>query len=316
MYSITANHGIVPKYNTQGIPIKGRHLSQDGLSRPPLQITLVLLALGKVNSKSKASPSTQRFGIIGAAEPVRKIYDGKMTALVPIYNLSDIKISRLSGEDHRCPICTVSYVSDSSQGGDEAEAAVRLPCSHVIGSKCLAVWLQKGYTCPFCRNELYMLPTISRLPARIQNTPANQIHQQVPAVAPPKVPPTSSQSPATAQPTPANQARQRVPAVAPPELIRDRQQTASSTTRPEANTTLAPRATISPETRIAVEQSLRTTVPPWTRIVVEQSLRTTVSQETRIAVEQSLRATNSHNPIKADGSMIPAIQLKSNREGS
>ncbi|MCJ1462505.1 hypothetical protein MMC07_001107 [Pseudocyphellaria aurata] len=49
-------------------------------------------------------------------------------------------------EEQSCPICMDPYAEGA------AESAVRLPCRHVLGGNCLAVWFRTGsVTCPFCR---------------------------------------------------------------------------------------------------------------------------------------------------------------------
>ena len=80
-------------------------------------------------------------------------------------------------DDDECPVCLQSYVPTNAptapapgmiqgflsrfvrQGPEpiEREAAVRLPCQHVIGSKCIKLWLsQKGHnTCPYCVKQLF-----------------------------------------------------------------------------------------------------------------------------------------------------------------
>lgn len=57
--------------------------------------------------------------------------------------------------DHRCPICIDTYYSAP------LEHATKLPCGHVMGSKCLKKWLESvvdatgaGATCPCCRKLL------------------------------------------------------------------------------------------------------------------------------------------------------------------
>lgn len=54
-------------------------------------------------------------------------------------------------EDAECSICMEPYKT-----GCDADAAVRLPCGHVFGSRCLATWFSSGGdTCPLCRGVLF-----------------------------------------------------------------------------------------------------------------------------------------------------------------
>lgn len=57
-------------------------------------------------------------------------------------------------EDSRsCPICLENYGQASSD--QVAEEAVKLPCNHISGSRCLKLWLDDGNTCPHCRYQIF-----------------------------------------------------------------------------------------------------------------------------------------------------------------
>ena len=58
----------------------------------------------------------------------------------------------LQGE--QCGICLEEYNTPSRETGT-SEAAIRLPCSHIIGSVCIATWLKDTNTCPICRREFF-----------------------------------------------------------------------------------------------------------------------------------------------------------------
>lgn len=65
--------------------------------------------------------------------------------------------------DEQCMICIEAYGTTVSDGA-VAEKAVRLPCGHVLGSECIALWLlpekSNQNSCPCCRSELFALPRI------------------------------------------------------------------------------------------------------------------------------------------------------------
>lgn len=66
------------------------------------------------------------------------------------------KLPRVSAqelEDVDCCICTLQYNGKTAETGP-MEEAVRLPCSHVLGSSCLSQWLMNSSTCPTCRRKL------------------------------------------------------------------------------------------------------------------------------------------------------------------
>ena len=76
-------------------------------------------------------------------------------------------------DDDECPVCLQSYLPTTAPtakvpgmiqgflsmfGQIEPEYAVRLPCQHVIGSKCIKRWLssEEGHnTCPYCVKQLF-----------------------------------------------------------------------------------------------------------------------------------------------------------------
>ena len=61
-------------------------------------------------------------------------------------------IVRLEGE--KCGICFEEYNTPSRETG-ASEAAIRLPCNHIIGSACIATWLKDTNTCPICRRAFF-----------------------------------------------------------------------------------------------------------------------------------------------------------------
>ena len=49
-----------------------------------------------------------------------------------------------------CAICLEAFNS-----GAEPEPALRLPCAHVLGRRCMTRWLESHNSCPMCRHELF-----------------------------------------------------------------------------------------------------------------------------------------------------------------
>lgn len=59
-----------------------------------------------------------------------------------------------SGSDHLCCICLQEIGTLSPETGI-IECEIRLPCSHLIGSACIATWLRSNNTCPLCRQAFF-----------------------------------------------------------------------------------------------------------------------------------------------------------------
>lgn len=53
-----------------------------------------------------------------------------------------------------CCICLQNFGTMSSETG-VVEYGVRLPCSHYVGSSCIATWLSSNNTCPVCRHIFF-----------------------------------------------------------------------------------------------------------------------------------------------------------------
>lgn len=68
--------------------------------------------------------------------------------------LLKIENSVRSDDRQRCTICLEEIGSLSSETGI-IECQIRLPCSHLVGSHCIATWLQYNNTCPVCRHTFF-----------------------------------------------------------------------------------------------------------------------------------------------------------------
>lgn len=71
-----------------------------------------------------------------------------------------------------CCICLQNFGTMSSETG-VVEYGVRLPCSHYVGSSCIATWLSSNNTCPICRHVFF--PAQPR-PYLADGTTADQSH--------------------------------------------------------------------------------------------------------------------------------------------
>ena len=79
----------------------------------------------------------------------------------------------VSLEGEHCGICLEEYNTLSRETG-MIEAAIRLPCNHVIGSACIATWLKDTNTCPICRREFFQAQPRPNLEHGIIDGPDNE----------------------------------------------------------------------------------------------------------------------------------------------
>ena len=69
--------------------------------------------------------------------------------------LPDVEMKDLQQNEEEgatCHICTEVFDNGTRAG---AEAAVKLPCGHVLGRKCMSRWLGTNNSCPMCRRVLF-----------------------------------------------------------------------------------------------------------------------------------------------------------------
>ena len=69
-----------------------------------------------------------------------------------------IENSIQSDPNQPCCICLESFGTMSPETG-VIEYGVRLPCSHYVGSSCIATWLRSNHTCPLCRHVFFSAPS-------------------------------------------------------------------------------------------------------------------------------------------------------------
>ncbi|CAD6583669.1 MAG: hypothetical protein ASARMPRED_001468 [Alectoria sarmentosa] len=72
--------------------------------------------------------------------------------------LPRIETSELA-KDSQCVICQCEYGLGNSDVDtiEDVEEAVRLPCGHLGGRKCILKWLKLGNSCPMCRKKVYLV---------------------------------------------------------------------------------------------------------------------------------------------------------------
>ena len=71
-----------------------------------------------------------------------------------IHNLSTVKLEDMDKDDRKCMICLENFYK-----GKDDEQAVRLPCTHIIGKRCLIRNINPLQllhpTCPYCRQDIH-----------------------------------------------------------------------------------------------------------------------------------------------------------------
>ncbi|KAL8793066.1 MAG: hypothetical protein Q9195_004378 [Heterodermia aff. obscurata] len=76
-----------------------------------------------------------------------------------------LDISELDLEERNCAIC-----QEPMEGG--SERAIRLPCSHIFGKRCITEWLLEQNSCPKCRRITLPQPQLQlQLHAQPQTPP-------------------------------------------------------------------------------------------------------------------------------------------------
>ena len=87
-------------------------------------------------------------------------------------NLQNVARGVLREDEQQCSICMQAYGTTPSENGI-IERPIRLPCNHVMGSECIAIWVSSSVpggtvnnnTCPICRQVLFHSTPIYAWPA-------------------------------------------------------------------------------------------------------------------------------------------------------
>lgn len=69
-----------------------------------------------------------------------------------------VPIEELPSDERACHICTEPYWKSTigfTAINVSSEVPVRLACGHVFVKDCIANWLTRGTTCPFCRRQVF-----------------------------------------------------------------------------------------------------------------------------------------------------------------
>ena len=158
--------------HSKDTPSLSEHLTaMSSASQPPMRAMIkVLEAFARwCREEGRAevlaidiSPMTDALGIDFQPEVKRPIPCPAPTAFVR--SLPSVDLGELAGDSQDCGICTQPMAPLGSSSGDVIkdlnddvkEEAKRLPCSHIMGMRCLAQWFDpmnpsNNNTCPFCR---------------------------------------------------------------------------------------------------------------------------------------------------------------------
>lgn len=142
------------RYSVRGYKVRAFQLSS--LFNP-------LLLFPTVHSSSRHlihpnSPSSE------SSTPILSVIYPKMAIQLPprpavaaafLASLPILKLDELPEHSRICHICKDDFSSDKIRNPDEDnDIPVKLPCNHIMGSACLATWLNINNSCPLCRATL------------------------------------------------------------------------------------------------------------------------------------------------------------------
>lgn len=90
-----------------------------------------------------------------ATEPWLLQWD--LTVFITFLPSVDIKDRGSDLSDHQCSICLEKYPSLKFRNfwSNSNDWSVRLPCGHILGSRCIEKWLRKNKNCPLCRQHVF-----------------------------------------------------------------------------------------------------------------------------------------------------------------
>ncbi|XP_061988720.1 RING-H2 finger protein ATL29-like [Rosa rugosa] len=91
--------------------------------------------------------------LVGVPVPPKEGLDPSLIQSFPTFIYASVKDFRIEKYGLECAICLVEFEDDSM---------LRLitACCHVFHQECIDLWLESHKTCPFCRGNLELSPTI------------------------------------------------------------------------------------------------------------------------------------------------------------
>ena len=112
-----------------------------------------------IQPEAAQTPDAQVFSSVNVEPSLLSLLQrppSQATALANfLKSLPTVKPEDLPEDSQGCNICTEPFVHPTA--GQDSESAVKLPCSHIMGSACLAKWLEDPIrnSCPMCRAVLF-----------------------------------------------------------------------------------------------------------------------------------------------------------------
>lgn len=91
--------------------------------------------------------------LVGVPVPPKEGLDHSLIQSFPTFIYASVKDFRIEKYGLECAICLVEFEDDSM-------LRLLTACCHVFHQECIDLWLESHKTCPFCRGNLELSPTI------------------------------------------------------------------------------------------------------------------------------------------------------------
>ncbi|KAM5573415.1 RING-H2 finger protein ATL29-like [Rosa sericea] len=91
--------------------------------------------------------------LVGVPVPPKEGLDPSLIQSFPTFIYASVKDFRIEKYGLECAICLVEFEDDSM-------LRLLTACCHVFHQECIDLWLESHKTCPFCRGNLELSPTI------------------------------------------------------------------------------------------------------------------------------------------------------------
>jgi hypothetical protein len=121
-----------------------QELPQDFVWRAFLTLVRLCMTLTKHHLEQYIDDRMEYYGVDKANAPSVEVFTTPHT-------------EKASSDDEvtECRICQCDF-SHEKPDEEDTEAAVKLPCNHLLGKECLQNWVNSGHnTCPYCMRELF-----------------------------------------------------------------------------------------------------------------------------------------------------------------